>query len=72
MKRVIAAELSEYNPTKAVTLLGEKLVVFRLPRSRANPRPRHGLMEEQCAHRLASLAYGTVDRDGIRRPYDGL
>jgi 5,5'-dehydrodivanillate O-demethylase len=67
----MAAELSADNPTKAVTLLGEKLVVFRLPPEPGASQPRHGLMEEQCAHRLASLAYGTVDRDGIRCPYHG-
>jgi 5,5'-dehydrodivanillate O-demethylase len=67
----MAAELSDDNPTKAVTLLGEKLVVFRLPLAPGESQPRYGLMEEQCAHRLASLAYGTVDSDGIRCPYHG-
>jgi 5,5'-dehydrodivanillate O-demethylase len=67
----MAAELSEDNPTKAVTLLGEKLVVFRLPPADGESQPRYGLVEEQCNHRLASLAYGTVDSDGIRRPYHG-
>ncbi|MDB5728385.1 MAG: Rieske (2Fe-2S) domain protein [Noviherbaspirillum sp.] len=67
----MAAELSEESPTKAVTLLGEKLVVFRLPPASGESQPRYGLMEEQCAHRLASLAYGTVDSDGIRCPYHG-
>jgi 5,5'-dehydrodivanillate O-demethylase len=67
----MAAELSEENPTKAVTLLGEKLVVFRVPPSLGESQPRYGLVEEQCQHRLASLAYGTVDSDGIRCPYHG-
>ncbi|MDB5729090.1 MAG: Rieske (2Fe-2S) iron-sulfur domain, partial [Noviherbaspirillum sp.] len=67
----MAAELSEESPTKAVMLLGEKLVVFRLPPAAGESQPRYGLMEEQCAHRLASLAYGTVDSDGIRCPYHG-
>jgi 5,5'-dehydrodivanillate O-demethylase len=67
----MAAELSDDNPTKAVTLLGEQLVVFRLPLAPGESQPRYGLMEEQCAHRLASLAYGTVDSDGIRCPYHG-
>jgi phenylpropionate dioxygenase-like ring-hydroxylating dioxygenase large terminal subunit len=26
---------------------------------------------EQCRHRLASLAYGRVDHEGIRCPYHG-
>jgi 5,5'-dehydrodivanillate O-demethylase len=67
----VAAELSDAAPTKAVTVLGEKLVAFRLPPAAGESQPRYGLMEEQCAHRLASLAYGTVDSDGIRCPYHG-
>jgi 5,5'-dehydrodivanillate O-demethylase len=67
----MATELSEENPAKAVTLLGEKLVVFRLPPKPGETRPRYGLVEEQCQHRLASLAYGTVDSEGIRCPYHG-
>jgi 5,5'-dehydrodivanillate O-demethylase len=67
----MASELTEENPAKAVTLLGEKLVVFRLPPAAGESQPRYGLMEEQCQHRLASLAYGTVDREGIRCPYHG-
>ncbi|MDB5728636.1 MAG: Phenylpropionate dioxygenase and related ring-hydroxylating dioxygenase, large terminal subunit [Noviherbaspirillum sp.] len=67
----MAAELSDAAPTKAVTGLGEKLVAFRLPPAAGESQPRYGLMEEQCAHRLASLAYGTVDSDGIRCPYHG-
>jgi 5,5'-dehydrodivanillate O-demethylase len=67
----VAAELCEVNPTKAVTVLGEKLVVFRLPPGPGESQPRYGLMEEQCQHRLASLAYGNVDSEGIRCPYHG-
>jgi 5,5'-dehydrodivanillate O-demethylase len=67
----MAAELTEETPIKAVTILSEKLVVFRLPPGSGQSQPRYGLMEEQCQHRLASLAYGTVDGDGIRCPYHG-
>jgi 5,5'-dehydrodivanillate O-demethylase len=67
----MAAELTEENPIKALTILSERLVVFRLPPASGESQPRYGLMEEQCAHRLASLAYGTVDSDGIRCPYHG-
>ncbi|MDB5794069.1 MAG: Rieske (2Fe-2S) domain protein [Noviherbaspirillum sp.] len=67
----MAAEVTEENPIKAITILAEKLVVFRLPPGPGESQPRYGLMEEQCAHRLASLAYGTVDSDGIRCPYHG-
>ena len=60
-----AAELTEDAPIKRVELLGEKLVVYR-DRSGA-----YGLVAEQCPHRLASLAFGRVEEDGIRCPYHG-
>lgn len=58
-----AAELDERRPIKPVKLLGEDLVVFR------NLRGQYGLLGEQCPHRYASFAYGTVDEDGIRCPH---
>ena len=67
----IAAELTEEKPIKAVKLLGEKLVVFQLPLGPDESEPRYGLVAEQCRHRLASLAYGRVDHEGIRCPYHG-
>lgn len=67
----VAGELTEEKPIKAVKLLGDKLVVFRLPPRPHESRPRYGLVAEQCPHRLASLAYGRVDDEGIRCPYHG-
>jgi 5,5'-dehydrodivanillate O-demethylase len=67
----VAGELTEEKPIKAVTLLGEKLAVFRLPLRNGETQPRYGLVAEQCRHRLASLAYGRVDDEGIRCPYHG-
>ncbi len=67
----IAGELTEQNPTKRVTLLGEKLVVFRMPLQPGEMQPRYGLVAEQCRHRAASLFYGRVEADGIRCPYHG-
>jgi 5,5'-dehydrodivanillate O-demethylase len=67
----MAGELSAKKPAKAVKILGEKLVVFRLPPAPGEPQPRYGLLDEQCRHRLASLAYGNVDHEGIRCPYHG-
>src|SRR5687768_17067664 len=61
----VAAELTEEKPIKAVKILGEKLVVFR------DRSGRYGLLAEQCAHRMASLAYGRTEADGIRCPYHG-
>jgi 5,5'-dehydrodivanillate O-demethylase len=67
----IAGELTEEKPTKRVTLLGEKLVAFRLPLGPGETQPRYGLVAEQCQHRRASLFYGRVEADGIRCPYHG-
>jgi len=52
-------------PPVRVKLLGEKLVVFR------DKGGRYGLVGEHCPHRMASLAYGRVEEDGIRCPYHG-
>ena len=60
-----AAELSEEKPIRPVKILGEELVVYR------DKKGRYGLVGEHCPHRLASLAYGRVDEEGIRCPYHG-
>lgn len=67
----VAGELTEEKPIKAVKLLGESLVVFRQPPAPGQSQPRYGLVKEQCPHRLASLAFGRVDGEGIRCPYHG-
>lgn len=60
-----AAELTDDKPIRAVKILGEDLVVFR------DRKGNYGLVGEHCPHRLASLAYGRVDEEGIRCPYHG-
>jgi 5,5'-dehydrodivanillate O-demethylase len=60
-----AAELTDEKPIKAVKILNEELVVYR------DTTGRYGLVGEHCPHRLASLAYGRVDAEGIRCPYHG-
>ena len=60
-----AAELTKDKPIKAIRRLGEDLVVFRTTNG------HYGLVDERCPHRHASLAYGSVDDDGIRCPYHG-
>ncbi|HZS63155.1 MAG TPA: aromatic ring-hydroxylating dioxygenase subunit alpha [Xanthobacteraceae bacterium] len=67
----ISGDLTEEKPIKRVTLLGEKLVVFRMPHRAGEKETRYGLVAEQCRHRLASLYYGRVEDDGIRCPYHG-
>jgi 5,5'-dehydrodivanillate O-demethylase oxygenase subunit len=60
-----AGELTEEEPIKAVKILGEELIVYR------DKKGLYGLVGEHCPHRLASLAFGRVDEEGIRCPYHG-
>lgn len=48
-----------------VRILGEDLVAFR------DKSGRYGLIQEQCAHRKCSLAFGLPDDRGLRCPYHG-
>ena len=57
-------ELHE-NPTKAVRLLGEDLVLYR------DNGGRLGLIDESCPHRRVNMLYGLPDDRGLRRPYHG-
>lgn len=61
----VAAELTEEQPIKAIKILDEELVVYR------DKQGRYGLVGEHCPHRMASLAFGRVDEEGIRCPYHG-
>lgn len=60
-----SGELTAAKPIRAVKLLGEELVVYR------DRQGRYGLVGEHCPHRMASLAFGRVDDEGIRCPYHG-
>ena len=66
-----ASELSADRPIKKVRILGEDLVLFRLRQADGSASVEYGLVAEQCPHRLASLAFGRVDSEGIRCPYHG-
>ncbi len=46
-------------------LLGEELVAFR------NGKGEVGIVQANCAHRLAPLFYGRVEQEGIRCSYHG-
>ncbi len=61
----LCAELDGDRPTKAVELLGEKLVLFR------DDAGRYGLMDRQCPHRGADLCYGRLEDGGLRCPFHG-
>jgi 5,5'-dehydrodivanillate O-demethylase len=67
----VAAELTEQRPKKKVRILGEDLVLFRLPVAQQEKHVKYGLLDERCSHRRASLYYGFVEEDGIRCAYHG-
>lgn len=54
------------NPTTALTLLGEPIVIYR--KSDGTPVA----LEDRCAHRLAPLSLGRVEGDSIRCMYHGI
>jgi 5,5'-dehydrodivanillate O-demethylase len=58
------AELDD-NPTKAVRLMGEDLVLYK------DGSGAYGLLDRQCAHRRADLSYGMVEECGLRCNYHG-
>ena len=58
------AELSE-NPTKAIRLLGEDLVLYK------DRSGTLGLIEASCAHRRVHMLYGIPEDNGLRCPYHG-
>ena len=52
-------------PTKAVRLLGEDLVLYR------DRGGNLGLIQESCPHRRVNLLYGIPEQRGLRCPYHG-
>jgi phthalate 4,5-dioxygenase oxygenase subunit len=58
-------EIDNVRPAKAVRIMSEDLVLFR------NERGEWGLIERQCAHRGADLAFGRLEAGGIRCLYHG-
>src|SRR5262249_53268968 len=61
----LAEELSGPRPLKAVRLLGEDFVVFR------DEAGRYGLMDRDCPHRGADLAFGRLEDGGLRCAFHG-
>lgn len=62
---IAAVATLEHRPVQPVTLMGERLVLFRAGNGKL------GLVHERCPHRGASLAYGIPEASGIRCPYHG-
>jgi phenylpropionate dioxygenase-like ring-hydroxylating dioxygenase large terminal subunit len=58
-------ELSGNRPVKPVRLLGENLVAFR------DGQGRYGLIERSCPHRGTDLAFGRLERSGLRCSFHG-
>ncbi len=58
-------ELSGNRPVKPVRLLGENLVAFR------DGQGRYGLIERGCPHRGTDLAFGRLERSGLRCSFHG-
>jgi phenylpropionate dioxygenase-like ring-hydroxylating dioxygenase large terminal subunit len=58
-------ELEGERPIKAVKLLGENFVLFR------DESGRYGLMDRDCPHRGADLAFGRLENGGLRCAFHG-
>jgi len=58
-------ELDDVRPVKAVKVLGQDFVVFR------DEEGRYGLLDRDCPHRGADLAFGRREDGGLRCPFHG-
>lgn len=58
-------ELPAERPIKAVRLLGENFVLFR------DEKGQYGLLDRDCPHRGADLAYGRLEGGGLRCAFHG-
>lgn len=65
MPAALSDELMGARPVVAVTLLGEKLVLFR------DESGTLGLIGRHCPHRGADLCYGRLEDNGLRCPFHG-
>jgi phenylpropionate dioxygenase-like ring-hydroxylating dioxygenase large terminal subunit len=61
----LVEELETGRPIKAVRLLGENFVLFR------DEKGRYGLMDRDCPHRGADLAFGRLESGGLRCAFHG-
>ena len=58
-------ELAGQRPVKAVKLMGEDFVLFR------DESGRYGLLDRDCPHRGADLAFGRLEDGGLRCAFHG-
>ena len=61
----LVEELEGERPVVPVRLLGEDFVLFR------NATGEYGLLRRACPHRGADLAYGRLEREGLRCAFRG-
>ena len=61
----LSVELESNRPVVPVTLLGERLVLFR------DAGGKLGLVGRHCPHRGADLCYGRLEDNGLRCPFHG-
>ena len=61
----IAEELAGARPVKALRILGQDLVLFR------DSHGRLGLLDRDCPHRGADLAFGRLEDGGLRCLFHG-
>lgn len=62
---VLVDELATNRPVKPIRLFGENLVLFR------DEKGRYGLLDRQCPHRGADLAFGRLEDGGLRCSFHG-
>lgn len=58
-------ELEDQRPVRPVKLLGQDFVLFR------DEQGRYGLLDRDCPHRGADLAFGRPEDGGLRCPFHG-
>lgn len=58
-------ELEDERPVRPVKLMGQDLVLFR------DEQGRFGLLDRDCPHRGADLAFGRPEDGGLRCPFHG-
>jgi len=61
----LVEELEEIRPVRPVKLLGQDFVLFR------DDQGRYGLLDRDCPHRGADLAFGRPEDGGLRCPFHG-
>jgi phenylpropionate dioxygenase-like ring-hydroxylating dioxygenase large terminal subunit len=61
----LTVELEGHRPVKAVRLLGQNFVVFR------DEQGRYGMLDRDCPHRGADLAFGRLENGGLRCAFHG-